>query len=183
MSFNLDSFKGSLGVAARPNNFYVEINGITGGLSDLIGATSFKDSKVFCKAAQIPAYSMGVIEVPHVGGRRIKLPGDRTFAEWTATFLGDESMDLHDSFEKWLDAIKNSDYGLAGLAGTDEYYGSVDIYHTDQKGKNIAGYKLVDAFPTELAQVDLSYDNTDAILEYSVTFQYSYIQDIAVTQQ
>lgn len=179
MSFNLDSFKGSLGVAARPNNFYVEIDGIGVGLTALIGST-FNDAKVFCKAAQIPAYSMGVIEVPHVGGRRIKLPGDRTFAEWTATFLGDESMGLHDSFEKWLDAIKNSDYGLAGLAGTDEYYGNVSIYHTDQTGANVAGYKLINAFPTELAQVDLSYDNTDAILEYSVTFQYSYIQDIAV---
>lgn len=182
MAFSLDKFKESLGVASRPNNFYVEINGGS-GLTEALGALTAArlfDAKYFCKAAQIPAYTMGVIEVPHVGGRRIKLPGDRTFTEWTATFLGEETMNLHRCFERWLDVIKDSNYALSTLATTMDYYGDVSIYHTDANGTNVAGYKLINAFPTELAQVDLSYDNTDAILEYSVTFQYSYIQDIAV---
>ena len=40
----------------------------------------------FIKAAQLPASTIGFIEVPYKG-RKVKRPGDRTFAEWTLTVL------------------------------------------------------------------------------------------------
>jgi len=178
MSFNLDTFKGALGVAARPNNFYITMTAPSGVLLPQLAGNAVKS---LCKATTIPSYTMGVIEIPHIGGRRMKVPGDRTFTEWSATFIGEESMALHANFEAWTQAIKSSDYGLADLASTTNYYGTIDIYHLNNEGKEIAQYTLKDAFPTELAQVDMSYDNTDAILEYTVTFQYSYLQDSDLT--
>ena len=47
------------------------------------------------KAAQMPASTVGLIEVPW-RGRKIKVPGDRTFAEWTITVLADGEYKLRD---------------------------------------------------------------------------------------
>ncbi len=35
----------------------------------------------------------------------------------------------------------------------------------------LAKYKFVDIFPTEVSAIDLSYDSSDAIEEFTVTFQ------------
>lgn len=167
----LSSFKGALGVAARPNNFYVDITFPTE-----VGVTN-TNIRYLCKTAAIPAFSVGVVEIPHFGGRKMKVPGDRTFAEWTATFIADEKMQLHKDMEAWLQYIKASDYSQVDLAGSDtnDYQGTISVIHTDQSGSDLRTYKLENAFPTELAQLDLSYDNFDTIAEYSVTFQYSHL--------
>jgi hypothetical protein len=34
---------------------------------------------------------------------------------------------------------------------------------------------LYDAFPTDVSAIDLSYDTTDAVQEFTVTFQYHYL--------
>ena len=40
--------------------------------------------------------------------------------------------------------------------------------------QNIAQYKFVDIFPTTIAAIDLSYDTTDTIEEFTVDFQVQY---------
>ena len=56
------------------------------------------------KAAQLPASTLGTIEVPY-RGRKIKVPGDRTFAEWQITVLADGDFQLRDKFEDRYDKI------------------------------------------------------------------------------
>ena len=115
----------------------------------------------------------GVVEIPHFGGRKMKVPGDRTFAEWTATFIADEKMQLHTDMEAWLQYVKASDYSQEDLAGSDtnDYQGTISVIHTDQSGSDLRTYNLENAFPTELAQLDLSYDNFDTIAESEQTMQ------------
>src|SRR6185369_12885501 len=57
-----------------------------------------------CKAASLPPEEMGVVPVPFFG-RQIKVPGDRTFPEWTVTVINDETFSLRDAFETWSNAI------------------------------------------------------------------------------
>jgi len=35
----------------------------------------------------------------------------------------------------------------------------------------LAEYEFIDIFPTEVSQIDLSYDSSDTIEEFTVTFQ------------
>ena len=67
----------------------------------------FSDEKIpfLVKAAQLPASTIGLIEVPY-RGRKIKVPGDRTFAEWTITVLADGDFDLRNKFEAWSNRIQ-----------------------------------------------------------------------------
>ena len=38
----------------------------------------------------------------------------------------------------------------------------------------LAQYKFVDIFPTTISSIDLSYDNTDTLEEFTVDFQVQY---------
>jgi len=189
MSFSLNSFKSALGVAARPNNFYLEFD-FPSVVTGIVNKGTTNNVKYLCKATTIPSYTLGVVEIPHIGGRRMKVPGDRTYAEWSATFIADEAMSLHKDFEKWLNYIKATNYEsdtlssvTTGTGGVrDDYQKSIDVVHTGMDGEQKRVYRLVNAFPTELAQLDMSYDNFDTIAEYTVTFQYSHIRTGATTE-
>ena len=76
---NIDKFKEALSQGGvRKNLFRVQGN---------IGNTSLPTKVGFlCKAASLPASTIAPIEVPY-RGRKLKLPGDREYAEWSLTFV------------------------------------------------------------------------------------------------
>lgn len=175
-AFNtLSNLKSALAGGSRPNLFNVTVDRPT-----ISGVTFAKitDADLLCKAAAVPAMTIGTIEVPF-RGRSIKIPGDRTFAEWTATFISDGSFALRKDFEVWVDAIKIADYGggdgLTNLSKTlSAYYSSVTIKQLTEDNKVSRTYVLKEAFPTDVSAMDVSYDTTDTLQEFTVTFQYSY---------
>ena len=54
------------------------------------------------------------------------------------------------------------------------YKASVDIKQLKDDGTVIRTYQLREAFVVDVGAIELSYDSTDAIEEFTVTFQYSY---------
>jgi len=178
--FNITSFRESLNAGARPNLFRVSLNAPS-SVDDPEGILSSSNKFSFlCRSAAIPAYSVGVIEVPF-RGRRIKVPGDRTFAEWTVTVINDDKQGLRKVFDNWMKFINNPDgeeaIRQAGVQTSNEvdYRTTVDINHFRSDGTISRNYKLYDAFPTDVSAIDLSYDTTDAVQEFTVTFQYHYL--------
>ena len=137
---------------------------------------------MLCKSAALPASSVGTIEVPF-RGRSVKIAGDRTFDNWTATFVNDKDMKIRGIFERWLNLINTHEGNTAELfnpsSSTGDGYSS-DIFVTQLEkdssdgGKTLRGYKLWYAFPVSVSQIDLAYDSNDQIEEFSVEFQYSY---------
>jgi len=171
MPFSISQFNTAIADASRPNQFTVQFTPPAG--------VSLPDSGILCKAAAIPGLTIGVIEVPVQGGRRIKLPGDRTFAEWTATFIADPRHQLRSGFEKWMAGIVNFNFNTDQKASgqvTGDYKQNIVIQQLNSLGNPVTGgtYTLKEAFPTDVSQIDLSYDTTDAIEEFTVTFQYTY---------
>lgn len=79
----------ALSAGARPNFFKVQITAPS--FLETVDAENINAAMLLCKTAAIPGMTVGVIEVPFRGGRRIKIPGDRTFADWTATFISDSN--------------------------------------------------------------------------------------------
>ena len=120
-----------------------------------------------CKGASIPASTIGNIDVPY-RGRQLKVPGDRTYADWTATMFNDENMTLHGKFEEWMHNIQN--HG-ANIQKTDpaRVYGNGTVIQYNRKGAAIQSYSI-EMYPTEVAAIDLAWDSNDAVEEYAVTF-------------
>ena len=106
MSLDLNTFKNQLGVAARPNNFYVTMS-VPRPAAGSVGAAPIADIRYLAKATTIPAFTMGIVEIPHIGGRRLKVPGDRIFNEWQVTFIADETMGVHKLMEQCRIILKD----------------------------------------------------------------------------
>ena len=178
---NLNSFKSKIGYGIRPNLFMVQVTDLEDNLDDsakVKGTDAY--FTFFCRSAGIPASTIGTVEVPF-RGRVIKLPGDRTFESWTVTVMADESMDVRAYFEKWMNKLNKHENG-AGY--TDKFASTLRVSQL-QRGtstskalkdphKIVRSYEFINAFPTNIAQIDLSYDNNNTVAEYTVEFQYDW---------
>ena len=174
----LSNFKSKLiGGGARPNLFEVE-------LTTLPASVQGWDSDMFkfmCKAANMPAQNVASIDVPF-RGRTFKVAGDRTIDPWTITIINDEDFRLRRAFEEWSEQIAKLDNNL-GATEPAAYMVNAKVYQLgrgstasskDNSGTSnavLAEYEFVDIFPTNVSQIDLSYDSTDTIEEFTVEFQ------------
>ena len=50
------------------------------------------------------------------------------------------------------------------------------IHHLGRDGAETATYLIKDCWPSEIAAIDLSYDTTDAVEEFTVTLAYQHFE-------
>ena len=184
---SLSQFKSQLiGGGARPNLFEVDIQFPT-AVNQLVqndGGTGFDSNnfRFLCKAAALPASNVAAIEVPF-RGRTLKVAGDRTFDTWTVTVINDENFVHRRAFEAWMQNIgQYSDH--SGFTNPSDYMANATVFQLGRGVVNretgtgsggdaevLAQYKFYDIFPTNIAAIDLSYDSSDTIEEFTVEFQ------------
>ena len=173
----ISNFKAALiGGGARPNLFEVELTTLPSGIT--WDADNFR---YMCKAAQLPASNIANIDVPF-RGRIFKVAGDRTVDQWSVTVINDENFRLRNAFEEWVNLIANLDTNL-GATDPSAYMVNAKVYQlgrgSSPNSQTNAGnansvlkeYEFQDIFPTTVSAIDLSYDSTDAIEEFTVDFQ------------
>jgi len=180
MAFNIDKFRaqGLIFGGARPTLFRVkmEFPGVAPG--------DRERASYLIRSTSLPASTVSAVPVPYFG-RTIKVPGDRTFEDWSITVMNDEDFGLRDSFESWLNAIN------AHASNRSVGDGSPDLFKVDltveQFGKSgpgddsgvIRAYKLNGAFPTSVGAISLDWDSTNTIESFDVTFSYDYWEPVA----
>ena len=199
----ITAFKSKLtGGGARPNLFEVEIPSFpvaagqnTWRTGDNQEADSFK---FLCKAAALPASNITPVEIPF-RGRILKVAGDRTFDNWQITVINDENFLIRNAFEVWMQGIsKNSN--ATGAVDPSSYMTYALVHHLGRGADNGPGsgaasqavsgtqitplktYTFFDIFPTTISAIDLSYENADAIEEFTVDFQVQYWEPGAYTK-
>ena len=165
------------GGGARPNLFEVEILSLPAGVAGWDAA----NFKFMCKAAQLPGQTIGAIEVPF-RGRTFKVAGDRSIDPWTVTIINDEDFKYRNAFEAWSELIAKLDTNI-GATLPDAYMRNAKVYQlgrgsrassTDNTGTEnvvLKEYEFIDIFPTSISPIDLSYDSSGAIEEFTVEFQ------------
>jgi hypothetical protein len=196
-SRTLEDFKARLiGGAARPNLFEVELNFPTFATSSNQSndandntRTVSELSRFMIKTANLPASTVGVINVPF-RGRELKIAGDRTFDTWTITVINDVDFSIRTAFERWMNAINKHDDN-SGLINPAQYQrdaivkqfgrSSVSSANSNVANPTLTGsgdaipvlkaYKFYGIFPTSVSAIDLSYDSTDTIEEFTVDLQ------------
>ena len=168
---NVSSFLQVVKQGVRPNMFQVDIS-FPGSVEADQTLVSY-----MCKSAVLPASNIGVIEVPF-RGRTVKIAGDRTFDNWSATFINDKEMKSRSYFEQWLNQINTHKANTGEIQDPTAYGRSVVIRQLEKDstpaGSELRSYKLWYAFPISTSAIDLAYDSNDQIEEFSVEFQYSY---------
>jgi hypothetical protein len=190
---NLHNFKNTLrGGGARPNLFECSIPSFPAGISQgaqLWNATAQRDFRFLCKAAQLPASTVAEVPVPF-RGRILKVAGDRTFEPWTVTIINDEAFNLRSAFEGWMNSINDLSHAT-GVTNPASYMTNAFVVQlgrgkareakthpkNNKQQQVLRSYKFTGIFPTEVGAIDLSYDSTDTIEEFTVTFQ---VQDFRI---
>ena len=172
----ISNFKSALiGGGARPNLFEVELTTLPNGVT--WDADKFRN---MCKASSLPASNIAAIDVPF-RGRIFKVAGDRTIETWSVTIINDEDFKLRNAFEQWMEQIAKLDNNL-GATLPESYMTNATVFQLGRgsvpSSKNSDGnnnsvlkeYEFIDIFPTTISAIDLSYDSSDAIEEFTVDF-------------
>lgn len=167
MPHTLNDIKINLtGGGARPNLFEVEL----AFPDDLAIENDVKEKARFLvKSAALPASNITPIEV-NFRGRILKIAGDRTFDTWTVTVINDTDFIIRSAFEKWMNSI-NKLTDATGLSNPVDYQADAFVHQLDRDGSTLRTYKFYDVFPTNISQIDLSYETTDTIEEFTVELQ------------
>ena len=163
----VDDFKAKLrGGGARSNLFKATIN-FPGYAAGDVELTSF-----MCKTAQLP---QSVIEEVPISfrGRILKIAGERSFEPWTVTILNDTDMGTRDAMERWMNGI-NGHTTNVGLVNPTDYQADLVVEQLDRDGTSIKRYDFRGAFPTLVGEIDLDYDVSGQIEQFTVSFAYQY---------
>jgi len=163
----ISDFKSKLtGGGARPNLFEVELAFPS---AVAIENDVLQKSRFLVKAAALPASTVAPIDVPF-RGRILKIAGDRTFETWTITVLNDTDFVIRSAFEKWMNVI-NSMEDATGLQSPEDYQKDAMVHQLDRDGGILRSYKFWDIWPTNISTIDLNYETTDTLEEFTVEMQ------------
>ena len=183
---NISQFKSKLiGGGARPNLFEVELTTLPPNVVSNWDADIFQ---FMCKAAALPAQNIANIDIPF-RGRIFKVAGDRTIDTWTITVINDEDFRFRNAFESWTQQIADLDTNL-GTTNPADYMVNAKVFQlgrgSEKSSANAGGienvvlkeYEFIDIFPTNVSAIDLSYDSSDTIEDFTVEFQ---VQSLRLT--
>jgi hypothetical protein len=176
--FNISTFKtrGLTQGGARPSLFEVYLP-IPAGLSAVgIDGASADKFRFTCRAAQLPAATVGSIPVSYFG-RQIKVAGDRVFSDWTVNILNDEDFLVRSMFEKWSNSINRLEANIRDpIYSLNEnlYKADLTVIQYSKEGTAIRKYDIIGAFPTNVDPINLGWDNANAVESFGVTFSYDY---------
>ncbi len=163
----ISDFKSRLiGGGARPNLFEVELAFPTAVAVD---SEVLAKARILVKAAALPASTVAPIEIPF-RGRILKIAGDRTFETWTITVINDTDFMIRSAFEKWMNVINKMDDGT-GIQNPEDYQKDAIVHQLDRDGGILRSYKFWDIFPTNVSAIDMSYETTDTLEEFTVEMQ------------
>jgi hypothetical protein len=166
----ISDFKNKLqGGGARPNLFEVVL-AFPGDLN--VSNNVVNEARFMVKAAALPASNIAPIDVAF-RGRLLKIAGDRTFDTWTITVINDTDFTIRGAFERWMNYI-NRVTDATGAVNPADYQADAFVYQLDRDGSVLRKYKFHDVFPTNVSQIDLSYDSSDTLEEFTVELQVQY---------
>ena len=188
----ITDFRAKLGGGgARPNLFEINLGNFGGdGATGNWNTNIESEFRFMCKASSMPTQTIGSVDVPF-RGRILKVAGDRTFEPWSVTVINDEDFKVRKGFEAWTEKINALATGV-GQVDPNSYMGngtvkqlsrSATVAGDDTAQRVLHEYKVQEIWPSEIGSIDLSYESSDAIEEFTVTFQIQYFESIAKNPQ
>jgi hypothetical protein len=173
MPFNIAAFKtnGLVYGGARPSLFNVYLSVPIGVGLDNISVQKFT---FVCKTAELPEMNVSNVEIPYFG-RKIKVAGERSFADWSVTVMNDEDFAVRAMFESWNNAINRlvSNVRDPNLSA-EQYKTDLEVIQYGKDGSLLRSYTLIGAWPAQLGAIALGWDSSNSIEEFTVNFCYDY---------
>lgn len=133
---------------------------------------SFQNAKLYAKNASIPQSSVETIEQNFLGNKMFHAGKDASSHTLNITFWDNENMEVYRFLQEWINLLHDPAYGAAVRKTT--YSKIMTLRLKDTADVFTTGdFHLHECFPSEISEVSLSYDVSDAI-EISATFYFDY---------
>ena len=123
-------------------------------------------------------------------GRIVKIPGDRTYDEWTMTLYdtftdgaGSGTSNVRKFFHAWNAEFNLHESNKPGKKFSSDgksldylaLFAELTVSQLSLNGDIMRSVTLSNTWPTVVGEIVLNYDSSDTIAEYSVTFAYDYL--------
>ena len=167
----ISAFKAQLqGGGARANQFRVELNfpSFIGSL----GSAAGNAAQFLCVASSLPASTMSEITATF-RGRPVYFAGDRTFPAWSVTVLNDTNFLIRNALERWSNGITNYT-ATNGIMRPSDYQVDMSVHQLDRNDTVLKTYRFFDAFPVQIGDIQLNFDQGNQIESYGVSISYNY---------
>jgi len=165
---SITAFKSAFKGGARNSLYRVQIE-----FPDIVSTEGLHDNfQFYCKGMQIPGVSNGTIEA-WFQGRSIKMAGDRQFQPISLNIVNDVDWKVRTAFERWSVLI-NSMQLNKGATLLADYAATMTVEQLNRDGAVVAKYTFVDAWPQDIASIELGHDQIDQIEEFTVTMEYQW---------
>ena len=162
----IETFKNTLRDGIRPNRYWITFTPPVGGRSEKL--------TFLAKASSVPGRTIGEIGV-NWQGMTMYIAGDPAFDTWEVTFIQDYENVARTIMEDWINFVAEVTKNASNVREEPaNYKRDIEVEQLGRSGETLAKYKLVGAFPINLALINLSYDTTNALAEFAVTFRYDY---------
>jgi hypothetical protein len=172
----ISDFKSALTLGgARPSLFDVKINGPVATVPNI---EALAKSQYQCNTTSIPGLTVTPMEKQYFG-RTVKLPGEMTFGTLSTTFINPEDYGIRKAMEAWMEYINGTENNLAGSVLPADWYGEITIRQYTKNGDVAIDFDFIDCWPSSFDAMELSYDTTGAMEEFSVTWEYNYYTSTA----
>ena len=169
MAFSdVSKFLANFDGGARPNRYRVTLDGSPGAAGLMDEKFSF-----LCRASTIPSSTISPCIVAYMG-RDIKVPGDRTFDDWTVTVYNTKDMGIRKYFETWSNNILMNFNNTTPNEEEAWWMGQAIVEQLDRGEKVTNTYKVRGIYPTSVGEIGLAYDDNNKVEEFTVTFTVNY---------
>jgi hypothetical protein len=169
--FSIDNFLTEVrdrGVA-RPNRFEVTFP-LPSGLSNSDEVPDNRLVCLFCESANLPSKTIGV-KNQKIYGPSYPRPFNSEYGDTVSmTFLVDSEMDVKGFFDAWMNIIVDPYQYFVYYP--DNYTVPITISQLDEEDNKTYSVTLEDAFPRNIALMDLSQSSQNSAHKLNVTFTY-----------
>jgi hypothetical protein len=169
---NIEEFKanGLIHGGARSSLFRVFIPEWPGSDSD-----SEQRFRFLCKATQLPPSVLGQVEVPYQS-RRIKVMGDRQYANWTETIMNDEDFGVREAMERWHQNMNMHVENVTNNVTPEPitYKRDALVQQLSKDGSILKEYTFKGIFPTQIDSIPVDWEAIDQIELFDVEFSIDY---------
>ena len=139
------------------------------GLNDFVNDP--RDISLLCESCSLPGKQINVLEHDFEMHRHtVKKATGYTLEDITVSFHLTNDYYMKKVFDKWLNLIVNPKNYLTPYKNT--YTSDIIIQQLDRKNSVVYGVKLLNAYPTNVAAVQLDNNASDQTNKLSVTFTY-----------
>ena len=135
-----------------------------------------------CLDTELPGRGAVLMENNIFGVPRKIVATSNVLNELNLRFIMSEKMSERDYFEKWLDIIlgnyRNEDSSEMFLTGFyADYIGNIEITNYNDKGEKVLTTKILEAFPLNVGNIQMTWSDNAQIMIFPVTFTFRHYKN------